>query len=173
MYSYFLNCLQAVAKLGWQEPTLIQEKAIPLILEGKDVLVRARTGSGKTAAFVIPIIQKVLNSKQTAAHQQITTIILSPSKELCHQINNVIKELTLKCSREVRCLDVAPQVELAIQKPLLIEKPDVVIGTPSRVLQHLKAGNINVKKTLEMLVIDEADLVFSFGYEDEVKQILT
>lgn len=105
-------------------------------------------------------------------HQQITIIILAPSKELCNQITNVIKDLTIKCSREVRCLDIAPQVELAVQKPLLIEKPDIVVGTPSRMLQHLKAGNFDVRKTLEMLVIDEADLVFSFGYEDEVKDVL-
>lgn len=64
-------CFQAIAKLGWQTPTLIQEKAIPLLLEGKDVLVRARTGSGKTAAFAIPVIQKILNYKQVATHQEV------------------------------------------------------------------------------------------------------
>lgn len=98
-------------------------------------------------------------------------IILAPSKELCNQITLVVKDLTIKCSREVRCLDVAPPVELAVQKPLLVEKPDIVVGTPSRILQHLKAGNLNVKESLEILVIDEADLVFSFGYEDEVKAL--
>lgn len=87
--------------MGWQTPTLIQEKAIPLLIEGKDVLVRARTGSGKTAAFSIPVIQKVLNTKQTAEQQEIKSLILAPSKELCHQISSVIKDLTLKCSREV------------------------------------------------------------------------
>lgn len=64
-------------------------------------------------------------------------------------------------------------MDLNIQKPLLVEKPDIVVGTPSRALQHLKAENLNLKKSLEILIIDEADLVFSFGYEDEVKDLLT
>ncbi|KAJ8961788.1 hypothetical protein NQ318_021390 [Aromia moschata] len=152
--------LKAIAKLGWQTPTLIQEKAIPLLLEGKDVLVRARTGSGKTAAFAIPVIQKILNIKQTAARQEIKALILAPSKELCHQICSVLKDLTIKCSREVRCVDVSPQVDLSVQKPLLVEKPDIVVGTPARTLQHIKAGNLDLKRCLEILVIDEADLVF-------------
>ncbi|KAJ3665044.1 hypothetical protein Zmor_000559 [Zophobas morio] len=164
--------LKAIAKLGWQNPTLIQERAIPLLLEGKDVLVRARTGSGKTAAFAIPVIQKILNIKQTARHQEIKALILAPSKELCHQICGVIKDLTIKCSQEVRCVDVAPQVDLSVQKPLLVERPDIVVGTPTRVLKHVKAGYLDLKKSLELLVIDEADLVFSFGYENEVKELM-
>lgn len=72
--------------MAWREPTLIQETAIPLLLEGKDVLMRARTGSGKTAAFSIPVIQKILNLKNTSRHQCIKALILSPSKELCGQV---------------------------------------------------------------------------------------
>lgn len=165
------NIFQAIAKLSWNKPTLIQERAIPLLLEGKDVLVRARTGSGKTAAFAIPVIQKILTSKQTSKKQEIKSLILAPSKELCYQIANVVKDLTNKCSREVHSVDISPQVELSAQKPLLVEKPDIVIGTPLRTLQHVKAGNLNLK-SLEILVIDEADLVFSFGYEDEIKELL-
>ncbi|KAL1509910.1 hypothetical protein ABEB36_004574 [Hypothenemus hampei] len=164
--------LKAVEKVGWETPTLIQEKAIPLILEGKDVLVRARTGSGKTAAFAVPMIQKILNSKQVSAFQDVKALILAPSKELCHQIHKVIKDLTLKCSREIKCIDIATQEELDVQKPLLMEKPDIIVSTPARCLQHSKAGNLDLKKSLEILVIDEADLVFSFGYENEVKQLL-
>ncbi|KAI4458140.1 rna helicase [Holotrichia oblita] len=164
--------LKGIAKLGWQTPTLIQEQAIPLLLEGKDVLLRARTGSGKTAAFAIPVIQKILNSKQTTIHQEVKAIILAPSKELCSQICKVMKDLTIKCSREIRCIDISAQVDLAIQKPMLVEKPDIIVSTPARILQHAKASNLNVKQSLEMLVIDEADLIFSFGYENEVKELL-
>ncbi|CAG9856712.1 unnamed protein product [Phyllotreta striolata] len=164
--------LKAIAKLGWQNPTAIQEKCIPLLLEGKDVLVRARTGSGKTAAFLIPVIQKLLNIKQTAAEQEIKALILAPSKELCRQICGVIKDLTIKCSREIRHVDISQQVDLNVQKPLLVEKPDIVVGTPGRALQHLNAGNLTLKKSLDLLVIDEADLVFSFGYEEEMKKVI-
>lgn len=73
--------------MGWITPTLIQEKAIPLLLEGKDVLVRAKTGSGKTAAFAIPVIQKILNSKMNATEQVVSALILAPSKELCQQVD--------------------------------------------------------------------------------------
>ncbi|XP_076631245.1 putative ATP-dependent RNA helicase DDX56 [Colletes latitarsis] len=164
--------LKAVAKLGWLEPTLIQEKAIPLLLEGKDILIRARTGSGKTAAFAIPLIQKILLKKRMQQKQEIKGLIVAPSKELCKQIHEVVVSLTIKCSREVKVVDVSPQIDLSAQKPLLTEKPDIVIGTPGRLLQHLKANNMKLKNSLETLIIDEADLVFSFGYEDEIKALL-
>ena len=77
--------LKAIASLGWAEPTLIQEKAIPLALEGKDILARARTGSGKTAAVSIPVIQKILQSKQTACEQCVKALVMTPTKELCNQ----------------------------------------------------------------------------------------
>lgn len=72
--------------MGWITPTLIQEKAIPLVLDGKDVLIKARTGSGKTAAFSVPIINKILNSKETATEQKTSSLVLAPSKELCLQV---------------------------------------------------------------------------------------
>ena len=74
--------LKAIAKLGWCEPTLIQQKAIPFILEGKDVLAKGRTGSGKTGAFAIPVIQKVLDCKKTASEQSVKALLLAPSREL-------------------------------------------------------------------------------------------
>ncbi|KAH0548372.1 probable ATP-dependent RNA helicase DDX56 [Cotesia glomerata] len=164
--------LKAIAKLGWLEPTAIQESTIPLMLEGKDVLIRARTGSGKTAAFTIPLVQKILTSKPHQTHQQTKGLILAPSKELCKQIHQVLISLTIKCSREIRCIDISPQQELSTQKPLLAENPDIVIGTPGRVCQHLKAGNLKLKTCLDTVIIDEADLIFSFGYEEEIKSIL-
>lgn len=121
--------------------------------------MRARTGSGKTGAFAVPLVQKILAGKEQQQHQRTTGLILAPSKELCKQIHQVLASLTIKCSREVRCLDISAQVELAVQKPLLAENPDIVVATPGRALQHLKAKNLNVKKSLETLIIDEADLV--------------
>lgn len=165
--------LKAIAKLGWLEPTPIQEQTISPFLEGKDVLIRARTGSGKTAAFAIPIIQKILTNKPLQTQQEIKALVLAPSKELCKQIYEVFISLTIKCCREVKIVDVSPQEELNKQKPLLAEKPDIIVGTPGRILQHINANNLEFKKTLETLVIDEADLMFSFGYEDEVKTVIS
>ncbi|XP_055886171.1 probable ATP-dependent RNA helicase DDX56 [Biomphalaria glabrata] len=164
--------LEAISKLGWSTPTPIQEKAIPLALQGKDILARARTGSGKTAAYAIAVLQKLLHIKQTASLQATRAIILTPTKELCNQAYRNLLDLTTGCSRDIKCVDISPQLPLASQRPLLMEKPDIVVATPSRLLAHIRAENINVKKTLEMLVVDEADLVFSFGYESDVKELL-
>ncbi|XP_011641120.1 probable ATP-dependent RNA helicase DDX56, partial [Pogonomyrmex barbatus] len=155
------------------EPTLIQEKAIPLLLEGKDLLIRARTGSGKTAAFAIPLIQKILINKRTQEKQKIKSLIIAPSKELCKQIHDVIVSLTIKCCREVRVIDLSLQIDLNAQKLLLTEMPDIIVVTPGRLLQHLKAKNLILKYSLDTLIIDEADLLFSFGYEKDIKAVLT
>lgn len=134
--------------------------------------MRARTGSGKTAAFLIPVVQRVLNEKRSATGQETMALVLAPSRELCGQTTRVLRILTSGCIREVRCVDVSGQAELSTQRPLLLERPDVVIGTPGRVLQHLKAGNINLRTSLRILVVDEADLVLSFGHESELRELL-
>jgi len=162
-----------VAQLGWTKPTPVQEKAIPLFLQGKDILIRARTGSGKTGAFAIPVIQRILQRKQTSATQEVKALIIAPSCELCQQISKDLAALTKYCSMEVRVVDISPQINANAQKPLLLQHPDIVVGTPSKVLLHLQAGNLQLKDSFECLVIDEADLVFSFGYEADMRKILT
>ncbi|KYN28152.1 putative ATP-dependent RNA helicase DDX56, partial [Trachymyrmex cornetzi] len=162
----------AITKLGWMEPTLIQDKVIPLLLEGKDLLIKARTGSGKTAAFVVPLIQKILINKRMQEKQEIKGLIIAPSKELCRQIHDVIVSLTTKCCREVRTVDLSLQTDLNAQKLLLRDMPDIVVVTPGRLLQHLKAKNLMLKHSLDTLIIDEADLLFSFGYEKDLKAVL-
>ncbi|XP_020513240.1 probable ATP-dependent RNA helicase DDX56 [Labrus bergylta] len=164
--------LKAVADLGWSQPTLIQEKAIPLALEGKDLLARARTGSGKTAAYALPVIQRILASKQSVREQDVRALILVPTKELGHQVQTMIRQLTAFCSRDVRVADISGTADLSAQRPILMEKPDVVVGTPSRVLAHLNAQNLLLHSSLEMLVVDEADLLFSFGFEADLKNLL-
>uniref|UniRef100_G3N731 Probable ATP-dependent RNA helicase DDX56 n=1 Tax=Gasterosteus aculeatus aculeatus TaxID=481459 RepID=G3N731_GASAC len=159
--------LKAVADLGWSQPTLIQEKAIPLALEGKDLLARARTGSGKTAAYAVPVIQRILASKQSVREQDVRALILVPTKELGQQVQAMIRQLAAFCSRDVRVADVTGE-----NGPVRSEKPDVVVGTPSRVLAHLAAQNLVLHSSLEMLVVDEADLLFSFGFEADLKSLL-
>lgn len=163
---------QAIAKLGWITPTMIQEKAIPLLLEGKDVLVRARTGSGKTAAFAIPAIQKILNAKENYDEQTTSCLILAPSKELCTQIKQVIGQLTIKCARVIRCIELA-SMDVSSQKHNLSEKPDIIVSTPSKALHHLKQKTLKLDENFQTLVIDEADLMFSFGFEEELRECLS
>ncbi|KAM3873724.1 putative ATP-dependent RNA helicase DDX56 [Diretmus argenteus] len=164
--------LKAVADLGWAHPTLIQEKAIPLALEGKDLLARARTGSGKTAAYAVPVIQRILVSKQSVREQDVRALVLVPTKELGQQVQTMLRQLTAYCSRDVRVADISGKADLSAQRPILMEKPDVVVGTPSRVLAHLNAQNLVLQSSLETLVVDEADLLFSFGFEADLKSLL-
>jgi len=164
--------LSAIAKQKWKEPTPIQEKAIPLALSGKDILARARTGSGKTAAFLIPALQKILEDKQASQKQTTSTLVLAPTKELCTQIANDLSKLTSSCSREVHCVDISSQVDLDIQRPLLQVSPDIVISTPARLVAHINAENLDLRYSVKMLIIDEADLIFSFGYQKDMSKIL-
>ncbi|XP_062995521.1 probable ATP-dependent RNA helicase DDX56 [Elgaria multicarinata webbii] len=166
--------LQALGDLGWARPTLIQAQAIPLALEGKDLLARAQTGSGKTGAYAVPLLQHLLRGKASAlvAAQAVRGLVLVPTKELGQQVLQVLRQLAAYCAREVRVVDVSGQAELAAQRPLLMEKPDVVVGTPSRVLVHLQAQSLNLQDSLEILVMDEADLLFSFGFEEDLKSLL-
>ncbi|XP_062034160.1 probable ATP-dependent RNA helicase DDX56 [Lepus europaeus] len=166
--------LQAVTDLGWSRPTLIQEKAIPLALEGKDLLARARTGSGKTAAYAIPMLQLLLHRKATGAvlEQAVRGLVLVPTKELARQAQAMIQQLASYCARDVRVANVSAAEDSASQRAVLMEKPDVVVGTPSRVLSHLQQQNLQLRDSLELLVVDEADLLFSFGFEDELKSLL-
>lgn len=161
---------QAIALLGWITPTLIQEAAIPKLLEGNDVVVRARTGSGKTAAFAIPLIQKILNSKSNASEQCISALILAPSKELCQQTRVAIEHLTIKCGKIIRAVDLSSN-ETVAQRHVLSERPDVVIATPAKAFVHLQSGAMELSK-VETLIVDEADLIFSFGFEKEFKKVV-
>ncbi|KAF4527819.1 hypothetical protein B566_EDAN016303 [Ephemera danica] len=165
--------LKSIARLGWSEPTPVQEAAIPLMLEGRDVLIKARTGSGKTGAFAIPAIQKVLSSKQGSFREQTTSVlILAPYRELCTQIASHVSQLASTCSREVTCVDISPILDLAAQRPLLVACPDIVVSTPTRALMHFKAGNLQLS-SLQLLVIDEADLVLTFGHGEQLRALLT
>ncbi|XP_069317527.1 probable ATP-dependent RNA helicase DDX56 isoform X4 [Eulemur rufifrons] len=166
--------LQAVTDLGWSRPTLIQEKAIPLALEGKDLLARARTGSGKTAAYAIPMLQLLLHRKAVGpvVEQAVRGLVLVPTKELARQAQSMIQQLATYCARDVRVANVSAAEDSASQRAVLMEKPDVVVGTPSRILSHLQQDNLKLRDSLELLVVDEADLLFSFGFEEELKSLL-
>ncbi|XP_017029991.1 probable ATP-dependent RNA helicase DDX56 [Drosophila kikkawai] len=165
--------LKAVSQMGWQQPTLIQSTAIPLLLEGKDVVVRARTGSGKTATYALPLIQKILNSKLNASEQCVSAVILCPTKELCRQSRNIIEQLVESCGKVIRVADIAGSSNDAVtQRHALAERPDIVVSTPAKLMAHAEAGGVVDLKHVETLVVDEADLVFAFGYENDFKRLI-
>ena len=165
--------LKALDRMKWSRPTMVQSKAIPCAMEGKDVLARARTGSGKTAAFAIPLIQKILEHNRVSEGRRSTrAIILVPSKELCQQTAHVVKQLTHYCSKEVTCLHLQSGVSVESQKSALEENPSIVVTTPSRIVAHCHNGGIDLK-SLECVVVDEADLLFSFGYRNDMQKLVS
>ncbi|TAQ85748.1 hypothetical protein B7494_g5924 [Chlorociboria aeruginascens] len=157
--------LQGIAKQNFQKPTLVQIKAIPLALEGRDVLARAQTGSGKTAAYLLPILHAILKRKQT-----ISTLILVPTRELADQVYKVLESFSAFCAKDIRAVNLTQRVSEAVQRSLLGDSPDIVIATPARVAFNLNSAALSLEN-LAHLVIDEADLVLSYGYDDDLQNV--
>ncbi|KZV91515.1 ATP-dependent RNA helicase dbp9 [Exidia glandulosa HHB12029] len=162
--------LRALADKGFARPTLVQAKAIPLALEGRDILARARTGSGKTAAYCVPLIQKILSSKKTAAQSATRALILVPTRELSEQVSSLLKGLLQYCEKDVTYVNVATGTTAHL-KSVLADTPDIVVATPARALSLLQAKSLSLASA-ESLVIDEADLILSYGHDEDMKQIL-
>ncbi|KAI0675927.1 DEAD-domain-containing protein [Trametes maxima] len=167
--------LRALADMGFARPTLVQTKAIPLALENRDILARARTGSGKTAAYCIPLVQKILNAKTGIAtddsrRQGTRALVLVPTRELAEQVSAHLRSLLSYCEGEITVANVSAGSTAHLQKTLLSDHPDVVIATPSRALALLQSKNLSLG-SLETLVIDEADLILSYGHDEDVRQI--
>jgi ATP-dependent RNA helicase DDX56/DBP9 len=165
--------VKALSKLGFTYPTLVQAKCIPIVLQGKDVLVRAKTGSGKTIAFSLPILQKILSTKdsQGSNTQSIKCIVLAPTKELIKQIEKHMTDLIYYCRESLTICSLADD-NVSVQKFRLQSKPDIVISTPARFVQNMKAFEIDLSG-VTTLVMDEADLVLSFGYTEDVHSIIS
>ena len=166
--------IKALTKLGFTYPTLVQAKCIPIIIQGKDVLVRAKTGSGKTIAFSLPILQKILSMKdaQPDAAASIKCIILAPTKELIKQIEKHVNDLIYYCRDNITICSLADD-NASVQRYRLQSKPDIVISTPARLVQNLKAHSDLDLTQASTLVMDEADLVLSFGYTEDVHTIVS
>ncbi|KAH9987765.1 P-loop containing nucleoside triphosphate hydrolase protein [Russula compacta] len=178
-FAYLLSplILRALADLGFSRPTLVQQKAIPLALENRDVLARARTGSGKTAAYCIPLVQKLLNAKADPAleddsRQCTRALILVPTRELAEQALGHLRGLVKYCESDISLVNVAGGVTTQLQRVLLSDRPDVVIGTPSKVLALLQAKTLSLSH-LDSLVIDEADLILSYGHDEDIRSIFS
>ncbi|KAG1688314.1 hypothetical protein DVH05_003747 [Phytophthora capsici] len=163
---------KAVAKMRFVHATLVQVHCIPLAMQGKDLLVRARTGSGKTAAFALPLLHKILQHKQDAPASEpaVRALVLVPTKELVEQTRRHMMDLMYYCQDTVSLLALGGQ-SMNAQQALLRDAPDVLVSTPGRLVAHLGAGNLTLKDSVQTVVIDEADLVLSFGYGEDIRTI--
>ena len=161
--------LRAVAEAGYDNPTLVQEKTIPVVLEGKDVIVSAQTGTGKTAAFALPILQKLFDNQDAPKKgKKIKALIVSPTRELAVQINENFK--TYSTYTNLRTTVVFGGTSIEPQIDVLNKGVDILIATPGRLLDLHKQDIINLDY-VETLVLDEADLMLDMGFIDDVKKI--
>ena len=152
----------ALQKQGFSSPTEVQEKSIPIALTGADLIVRSKTGSGKTIAFLLPILSKISEQKVPQA------IVLTPTRELAQQI---FKDL-IKLDNIVRAVLLYGGVSLIPQTEQIKRGVQVIIGTPGRILDHLARNNLSLK-TIKYAVLDEADRMLDMGFFEDVNKIIS
>lgn len=170
MFSQFAlheRLLKAVAELKFVEPTPVQAAAIPLALQGRDLRVTAQTGSGKTAAFVLPILNRLMGPAQVRV--DIRAVILLPTRELAQQ---TLKEFErFSQFTFIKSGLITGGEDFKVQAAMLRKVPDVLIGTPGRLLEQLNAGNLDLKR-VEVLVLDEADRMLDMGFSEDVERLV-
>lgn len=163
--------LQSLSKSQYTEPTPVQARVIPLANEGKSVLAKSKTGSGKTVAYALPCLQSILTSKASDATSKRTTVlVLVPTRELSDQVSRVFINLCEYCGKTVRTINLTQKVSESVLTTRLNEIPDIIVSTPGKVAQLLDSLTLSLD-TIQHLVIDEADLVLSYGYENDVTKI--
>jgi ATP-dependent RNA helicase DDX56/DBP9 len=162
--------VKAASKMNFTKLTMIQRKSIPLALQGKDLLLRAETGSGKTACYCLPLLQRILLKKgRSNLKRSVSALVLVPTRELCSQIHTQMCKFTKFCSNIVTVLSLSTE-DIGSQLVWLRELPDILISTPLRAAKHIRRGALDVS-AVDTFVLDEADMVLSYGYEDDVKYI--
>uniref|UniRef100_A0A8D0A3M4 RNA helicase n=1 Tax=Sander lucioperca TaxID=283035 RepID=A0A8D0A3M4_SANLU len=156
---------EACDQLGWKSPTKIQIEAVPVALQGRDVIGLAETGSGKTGAFALPILQSLL-----ASPQRLHTLILTPTRELAFQISEQFE--ALGSSIGIKCAVIVGGIDMMSQSLVLAKKPHIVIATPGRLIDHMENTKGFSLRALKFLVMDEADRILNMDFETEVDKIL-
>lgn len=154
--------IEKTIQQGFEELTQIQEKCIPEIIKSKDVVGQAETGSGKTVAFCIPILEKIQPNKK------IQTVILTPTRELCMQVTDVFKtfgtDLDIKTTSIYGGVNIKPQIKR-------LKTSEVVVATPGRMLDHIRRNTIDLRY-VKFLILDETDKMLDMGFIDDVEQII-
>jgi len=156
--------MKAVRDAGYTTPTPIQAQAIPLVLKGRDVMGLAQTGTGKTAAFTLPIVDRLLGGPQRTRVR-----VLTPTRELCVQVEESVKKYAMHAPISV--VSVYGGVPLDPQEKKLRAGVDIVVATPGRLIDHLERQNV-VFDDLEVLVLDEADRMLDMGFAPQINRIV-
>jgi superfamily II DNA/RNA helicase len=163
------DLLDALDYMGFEEATPIQEQAIPMILENKDMIACAQTGTGKTAAFVLPILEKLVSKKHTGT----TTLVIVPTRELAIQIEQQIQGFSYFLNiGSIAIYGGGEGKDFINQQVALKQGTDIVIATPGKLLSHLNLGYVDFS-TVEHLILDEADRMLDMGFIDDLNKIIT
>jgi superfamily II DNA/RNA helicase len=164
--------LKALTESGYTTPTPVQAQAIPLVLEGNDLMAGAQTGTGKTAAFALPMLQKLLplaSSSTSPAKHPVRALILVPTRELAIQVEESVK--TYAKHTHLRSLVVFGGVDIKTQTPHLKTGVEILVATPGRLLDHIEQKTVQLN-LVQMLVLDEADRMLDMGFMPALKRIL-
>ena len=161
--------LEAVAQLDFTEMTEIQEKAIPLLLEGRDVIGKSNTGTGKTAAFSIPILEQMGQLPQEE-RRSVCALILCPTRELAMQACDEIRKFA-RFQKQVKPVAVYGGASMERQIYQLKNGANLVVGTPGRVLDHLRRRTLKLDN-LKTIVLDEADEMLNMGFREDIESVL-
>ena len=159
--------LRAVAELKFVEPTAVQAAAIPVALEGRDLRVIAQTGSGKTAAFVLPLLNRLLGDGSSKARLSVRGLILLPTRELAQQTLKEVERFARYTFLKAGLITGGEDFKV---QAAMLRKIDIVIGTPGRLIEHANAGNL-LFDDVEMLVLDEADRMLDMGFAEDVQRL--
>lgn len=161
--------LRAVEKQGYNEATPIQQQAIPLVLEGKDLLAGAQTGTGKTAGFTLPVLQRLQQTPREGEKRYPRVLVLTPTRELAAQVHESVRDYGQYLP--FRSAVIFGGVSINPQKQKLIKGVDIVVATPGRLLDHVQQRSINLSK-IDILVLDEADRMLDMGFIRDIRKIL-
>jgi superfamily II DNA/RNA helicase len=163
------SILEAISYMGFENATPIQEFSIPVILDNKDLIACAQTGTGKTAAFVLPILNKLKDKKESS----IDTLIVVPTRELAVQIEQQIQGLSYFVSvGSIAIYGGGDGKGWDVQKEALVSGTDIIVATPGKLLSHLKMGYVDFSK-VKHLVLDEADRMLDMGFSDDLNKIIS
>lgn len=159
------STLKAIEEIGYVKPSPIQAEAIPVVLAGKDIIGQAQTGTGKTAAFMLPILEKI-----DPKNKNVQALVLCPTRELAVQVHEESKKFS-RNNRDVHILSIYGGQSYEPQIRALKKGVQIVVGTPGRVMDHMRRGTLKLEN-LKMLVLDEADEMLNMGFKDDIEEIL-
>ncbi|RTZ72676.1 MAG: ATP-dependent RNA helicase RhlE [Gammaproteobacteria bacterium] len=161
--------LRAVSEQGYTTPTPIQRQAIPLILEGRDVMAGAQTGTGKTAGFTLPLLQRLNDNPAPGGKRPVRALVLTPTRELAAQVGESVETYGRHLSLRSAVIFGGVKINPQIQK--LRQGVDILVATPGRLLDHASQGTVDLSR-VEILVLDEADRMLDMGFIHDIRKVL-